>query len=148
MQNEGDFIPLDFDMLMVDIDGSDYHVGELSYDFKVSSETGDSEFNPTAGNDVIFIQESNIQVQQGSSLRAMAELALTHNYILVCTTAFNGFFVAHECMKEGDFDDFLQHTPPAAALFRALTLGPVNQESVGGTTSFTTSCTNCVVLPW
>jgi hypothetical protein len=121
VQKEGEFIPLDFDVLIVDVDGVDYHLWES---FLEGSQFRPKmvviEFNPTAGNDVVFIQEPNIKVQQGSSLRAITELALAHNYILVCATAFNAFFVTYECMKEGKFDDFLEHTPPAAALVSAL----------------------------
>jgi hypothetical protein len=54
------------------------------------------EFNPSIPNDVIFVQDRNIHVQQGSSLRALQELGIKLEYTLVCVTTFNAFFVCNK----------------------------------------------------
>lgn len=60
------------------------------------------EFNPTIPNHIVFIQENDIQKQQGSSLLALVELGETlgtYGYSLVCTTTFNAIFVRNDLMK-------------------------------------------------
>lgn len=60
-------IPVDFDLLSIDIDGNDYHVWEAlrNYTPKVVV----IEFNPTIPNSIAFVQEARMTVNQGSSLR-------------------------------------------------------------------------------
>lgn len=84
-------IPVDFDLLSIDIDGNDYHVWEAlrNYTPKVVV----IEFNPTIPNGIAFVQEARMTVNQGSSLRAMVELGKRKGYELVAVTAFNGIFV-------------------------------------------------------
>ena len=130
--------PSKFDMLIIDIDGADYYVLEnLLNDGRYRPRLVVIEFNPTVGNDVVYIQERDVTVQRGSSLRAMAELALRHNYLLVCTTTFNAFLVDIACLdpdaspggggegqeeeeRGGPLDAFMANTPPARKLVRML----------------------------
>lgn len=87
-------IPVDFDLLSIDIDGNDYHVWEslVKYTPKVVV----IEFNNSISNDVIFIQDCDHQVSQGCSLAALVELGQEKGYELVCVTKGNGIFVLRE----------------------------------------------------
>ncbi|MFZ1075042.1 MAG: hypothetical protein WAN50_01580 [Minisyncoccia bacterium] len=89
-------LPRDFDLMSVDIDGNDYHVWESMQEFKPRVVI--IEFNPTIPNDISFIQPRDMQVQQGSSLRALAELGKKKGYVLASVIGSNAFFVS-----ESDF---------------------------------------------
>ena len=90
------YVPHSFDFLSIDVDGADYHLWESlrlsSYRPKIVC----IEFNPSIPNDVYFIQERNIHIQQGSSLLAISELAQSMEYTLLVTTTFNAIFIANE----------------------------------------------------
>jgi len=87
-------IPSDFDFLSIDIDGLDWHVwSSLSNYFP---RVVVIEFNPTIPNDVIYVQDPDIRVRQGSSLCAIVEMARAKGYELVCTVPWNAFFVRRE----------------------------------------------------
>jgi len=83
-------IPENFDILVVDIDGNDWHVLEslTNFDPKIIM----IEFNPTIPNDVYFVQDRDFGVNQGSSLLAIIELAKSKNYELIGTVGGNGIF--------------------------------------------------------
>jgi hypothetical protein len=84
-------IPVDFDLLSIDIDGNDYHIWEsLIY---YSPEVVIIEFNPTIPNDIEFIQERNLSIQHGSSLLSIIKLGKRKGYELIATTKCNAFFV-------------------------------------------------------
>ena len=92
----------DFDFLSIDVDGADYHLWKSLGD-EFTPRVVCVEFNPSIPNHIVFIQEDNIQIQQGSSLLALTELgqqlALSKGgYQLVCTTTFNAFFVRKDLM--------------------------------------------------
>ena len=93
----------DFDFLTIDVDGADYHLWKsLGDDFRPRVVC--IEFNPSIPNHIFFIQEDNIQVQQGSSLLALTELGRQlapscGGYQLVCTTTFNALFVRQDLMN-------------------------------------------------
>lgn len=102
-------VPLDFDFLTIDVDGNDYHIWRsimLSTNTSVSLSNQDCykpsvvciEFNPSIPNDVIFVQEPNMRIHQGSSLRALVNLGQSMGYNLVATTTFNAIFVKAELM--------------------------------------------------
>lgn len=121
--------PFEFDFLSIDVDGADYYLWEsLSADWAkyvnisaVSNAPEDRmempayyprvvciEFNPSIPNEVVFVQEKSIHVQQGSSLRALKELGSRLGYTLVATTTFNAFFVRNDYMTRlPDFDNSL-----------------------------------------
>ncbi len=121
-------VPSQVDLLSIDIDGNDYHVWESllqrgSYRPLVVV----IEFNPTVHNDVNFSQAPHMDIQQGSSLRALVEgPAFRYGYVLVCTTTFNAFFVRADALELtagtcGPFADLLVRFPPSSAeLFRAI----------------------------
>jgi len=80
----GTSIPADFDLLIVDIDGNDWHVWHSMQAYRPRVVV--IEHNPSIPNDVIFIQERNQDVQQGNSLRALVMLGKEKGYELICTT--------------------------------------------------------------
>ena len=84
-------LPKSFDLLSVDIDGNDYHVWESLSEYRPQVVV--IEFNPTIPNDILFVQPRDMSVQQGSSLRALVELAKKKGYELVEVAGANAFFV-------------------------------------------------------
>lgn len=85
--------PYDIDLMVIDIDGNDYHVWDSMVKFRPRLLL--VEFNPMMDNDVLFIQDRDWHVRQGSSLLAMIELGKSKGYELVAT-AGDGFFVRKE----------------------------------------------------
>jgi hypothetical protein len=84
-------LPIDFELLSIDIDGNDYHI--FSSVNKYHPKVVVVEFNYSIPNHIGFIQERNMAVYQGSSLNALCKLASTKGYELVCATDTNGIFV-------------------------------------------------------
>ena len=84
-------VPLNFELLSIDIDGNDYHVWKALQKFKPKVVV--IEFNPEIPNDIEFIQEANKNVRHGSSLKAMTNLANEKGYELVAVTPTNAFYV-------------------------------------------------------
>jgi len=74
-------IPLDFDLLSIDIDGNDYHVWKsiLKYRPKVVV----IEFNPTIPTHIRFVQSADPSINQGASLLSLVELSKEKGYELV-----------------------------------------------------------------
>jgi hypothetical protein len=66
-------IPVDFDLLSIDIDGNDYHVWKAIEDYKPKAVV--IEFNPTIHKTVEFVQPPDPRLQQGSSLLSITKLA-------------------------------------------------------------------------
>lgn len=87
-------VPEDFDLLSIDVDGLDYHIWQSLQLFRPAVVC--IEFNPVIPNDVLFIQDPEPSVNQGSSLLAMIELARQKGYALIATTRLNAFFVRQE----------------------------------------------------
>ncbi len=87
-------IPKDFDLLSVDVDGNDYHIWNSISTYKPHVVV--IEFNPSIPDDIIFIQEKDMKISQGSSLRALTELGKRKGYELIAATRLNGFFVREE----------------------------------------------------
>jgi hypothetical protein len=96
-------IPVDFDVLSIDIDGNDYHVwNQVSrYRPKVVC----IEFNPTIPNEVRFVQPADPTVAQGASLSALADLGRSKGYELVCVLTFNAIFVRSEYFPLFEIED-------------------------------------------
>lgn len=84
-------IPVDYDLLSIDIDGNDYHVWEAVHDYKPKVVV--IEFNPTILKTVEFVQPRDVRVTQGSSLLSISKLAKSKGYELVSTTKTNAIFV-------------------------------------------------------
>ena len=63
------------------------------------------EFNYTAPNDVIFVQDPNPDTCQGCSLLALIELGKEKGYELVAATAWDGVFVHAELYEKFGIKD-------------------------------------------
>lgn len=83
--------PKDFDLLSIDVDGTDYHIWESLTQH--SPNVVVIEFNPTIPNDVAFVQAKDCSVNQGCSLLALIMLGKRKGYELACCTEWNAFFV-------------------------------------------------------
>ncbi len=84
-------LPRDFDLLSIDIDGNDYHVWESLTSYRPRLVV--IEFNSVIPNDILFIQDPDIAINQGCSLRALIELGKRKGYELAATTSTNAMFV-------------------------------------------------------
>jgi hypothetical protein len=87
-------IPVDFDLLSIDIDGNDIHVWKAmkAYQPKIVC----IEFNPTIPTEIEFIQPADFSINQGSSIRSINELARSKGYELICVLEHNAIFVKRE----------------------------------------------------
>jgi hypothetical protein len=84
-------VPIDFDVLSIDIDGNDYHVWDAVRTYRPKLVV--VEFNPTIPNELDFVQPRDPGVRQGSSLSALHRLAHAKGYRMIHATALNGIFV-------------------------------------------------------
>jgi len=96
-------IPADFDLCSIDIDGNDYHVWKSMTKYRPRVVC--IEFNYTAPNDVIFVQDPNPDTCQGCSLLALIELGKEKGYELVAATAWDGVFVDAELYAKFGIED-------------------------------------------
>ena len=87
-------IPIDFDILSVDIDGCDYHIFDSLNRFKPKIVC--IEFNPTIPNEVEFVQPRDPRIKQGASAKALTVLAAKKGYALAATTFCNAIFVRND----------------------------------------------------
>lgn len=95
--------PQDFDLLSIDVDGTDYFIWESLNEFKPNVVV--IEFNPTIPNDVIFVQAKDNSVNQGCSLLSLILLGKEKGYELICCTSWNAFFVKAELYAEFKIPD-------------------------------------------
>ena len=84
--------PIVFDFLSIDIDGADYHLWK-SLENHFQPKVVCIEFNPTIPNHIVFVQDSDTNIHQGSSLLSLIELGKSLGYTLVATTTFNAIFI-------------------------------------------------------
>jgi len=87
-------IPKNYDFLSIDIDGNDYHVWNAAQVYRPKIVC--IEFNPTIPTEVEFVQDADMNVSQGSSLKSLVKLAKKKCYQLVCVVGVNAFFVSDE----------------------------------------------------
>jgi hypothetical protein len=87
-------IPVDFDVLSIDIDGNDYYVWRALTRYRPRIVI--VEYNPTAANDVVFVQDPDDRLNQGCSLAALVQLGREKGYELAAVTKTNGLFVIAE----------------------------------------------------
>ncbi len=87
-------VPENLDLLCVDIDGCDYHVWRSITRFRPNVVV--IEFNPSIGNDIVFIQDVDMSINHGCSLRALIRLAAEKGYELVAVTGWNAIFTRAE----------------------------------------------------
>jgi hypothetical protein len=84
-------IPVDFDLLSIDIDGNDYHVWDAVTKYKPKIVV--IEFNATIPSTVEFVQPRDMRITQGNSLLSITKLAKSKDYELVAATGGNAIFV-------------------------------------------------------
>lgn len=96
-------LPTDFDLLSIDIDGNDIHIWDSVVRYCPKAVV--IEFNPSIPHNIAFVQERNMNVRQGSSLRAIADLGKRKGYDLVCVTELNAIFVRSEFFAAFEIDD-------------------------------------------
>jgi len=84
-------IPNSFDVLVIDIDGNDYHVWKSITAYRPKLIV--IEFNPTIPDEIEFIQEPMSHLNHGASLKSLIFLGKEKKYELVATTLNNAFFV-------------------------------------------------------
>ena len=87
-------IPVDFDLLAMDIDGNDYHCWKAVEKYRPKAVV--IEFNPTIPTPVRFVQPADPSVHQGASLLSLVELGKEKGYELVSVLELNAFFVKRE----------------------------------------------------
>jgi hypothetical protein len=87
-------LPREFDLLSVDIDGNDWHVWREFNGYRPRVVV--IEFNPTAPNELYFVQDADPAINQGASLLAMIELGRFKGYELAAVTFTNAIFVLAE----------------------------------------------------
>jgi hypothetical protein len=87
-------IPLDFDVLSIDIDGNDYHAWKAVNRYRPKLVI--IEFNPTIPSVIEFVQKADMSVNHGSSILSQSLLAKQKGYELVAATDYNCFFVRKE----------------------------------------------------
>ncbi|HKR03101.1 MAG TPA: hypothetical protein VJY62_00590, partial [Bacteroidia bacterium] len=96
-------LPLDFDVMSMDIDGNDYHVwNSLSY---FNPKLVIIEFNCEISNHIDFVQPADMSKLQGSSLLSLIKLGKRKGYELICTTRGNAFFIKQEYFDLFAIDD-------------------------------------------
>jgi hypothetical protein len=84
-------IPVNFDLLSIDIDGNDYHVWSAVKHYKPKVVV--IEYNPTIPNPIEFVQARDMRINQGSSILSLYKLAKQKGYELVAATRLNAIFV-------------------------------------------------------
>lgn len=87
-------IPIDFDLLSIDIDGNDYHVWQsvAYYQPKVVI----IEYNQSIPNHVEFVQKADANINHGNSILSITNLGKSKGYELVAVTDLNAIFVKSE----------------------------------------------------
>lgn len=96
--------PKDLDLMVIDIDGADYHIWDSIRDYRARVVM--IEFNSTIPPDVSHIPPRDMTIRQGTSLLALCELAATKGYELVAVTSWNAIFVErHMFAKFGIADN-------------------------------------------
>ena len=96
-------IPIEFDLLSIDIDGNDYHVWESIKKYQPNLVI--VEFNPSIPSDVEFVQEKNPTLNHGNSLLSLIKLGKMKGYELIATTMVNGIFIKKEFFDLFDLED-------------------------------------------
>ena len=83
--------PANFDFLSIDIDGNDYHVWNAVQFYKPKVVC--IEYNETIPTEVLFVQNPDPALNQGSSLLSIVILGKEKGYELVSVIAHNAIFV-------------------------------------------------------
>jgi hypothetical protein len=92
--------PTEVDFLCIDVEGNDYNVWANLMGYRPRVVMID--FNPSIPNDVLFVQEDSLEVNDGSSLRALMELGAALGYELAAVTTWNAIFVRRDLFEKLD----------------------------------------------
>jgi len=84
-------IPVDFDLLSIDIDGNDFHVWDSVWSYKPKIVV--IEYNPTIPNGIDFVQPADPAISQGSSISSIVALGKRKGYELAAITRVNAILV-------------------------------------------------------
>jgi hypothetical protein len=87
-------IPLDFDLLSIDVDGNDYHIWKATE--KYNPKLVLIEFNPTASNHSDFVQPPDANCNKSNSPAPLVRLGKEKGYELICATRINLLFVRRD----------------------------------------------------
>ena len=114
-------IPVDFDLLSIDIDGNDYYVWESME--KYVPKVIVIEFNPTIPNDIVFVQDKNHRTNQGCSLLGLIQLGEKKGYEIVAVTDINAFFVKRKYfplfhIEDNSIDMMYDQVPHETKIFQ------------------------------
>lgn len=90
--------PADLDFLCIDVEGNDYNLWAKLVGYRPRVVMID--FNPSIPNDVLFVQEDSLEVNDGSSLRALIELGTALGYELAAVTTWNAIFVRKDLFSK------------------------------------------------
>lgn len=96
-------IPLDFDVLSVDIDGNDYHVWDKTVEYRPKVVC--IEFNPSIPTESDFVQPADPQISQGCGLGPLVRLGKQKGYELVSVVLCNAIFVRAEHFPLFEIED-------------------------------------------
>jgi hypothetical protein len=84
-------IPLNFDLLSIDVDGNDYHIWRAVRKYRPKLVL--IEFNPTSSNRFTYVQPPDSNCNQSTSPAALVNLARSKRYELICVIGANLLFV-------------------------------------------------------
>jgi hypothetical protein len=87
-------IPLNFDLLSIDIDGNDYHIWDSLV--KYSPKVVIIEYNQSIANHIEYVQKPDVNINHGNSILSITKLAKSKGYELVAVTDLNGIYVKQE----------------------------------------------------
>jgi len=106
-------VPVDFDLLSIDIDGNDYHVWASVNRYRPKVVI--IEYNQSIPNHVEFVQAADTRVCHGNSLLSLTKLAVKKGYQLVAVTDTNAIYVREEYFHAfGISDNSLSAMRPVA----------------------------------
>jgi hypothetical protein len=83
-------IPINFDLLSIDVDGNDYHLWDAVRKYRPKIVV--IEFNPTIPPHIEFVQQRDMKINQGSSILSITKLAKSKGYELIASTS-NAIYV-------------------------------------------------------
>ena len=96
-------IPVDFDLLSIDIDGNDYHIWDSLKQYRPKIVV--IEFNMTIPMDIEVVQGKEKVNDCGASLLSICKLGEEKGYQLVSVTDNNGIFVREEFFNLFEIED-------------------------------------------
>lgn len=98
-------LPVDFDLLSIDIDSCDYHVWKSLEDYRPKLVI--IEFNPTIPVDIPHVQPADFTINQGNGVKAIDNLAREKGYTTLCIQGGNLIAVRSDYL-----DRVTDTTPP------------------------------------